>query len=632
MKIFTYKTDFSKYIPCIALIFWVNNVSVFAQAPSWTDAQLDSILMIIKNIRVKSPNEALFQLEGMYEDVHISNDLNIKSDYYFNLYFINFYNFQNNTAALSHIRKALNYAQNYEKKVMCLLNIGAMYNNTFGKLDSSLFYLFEGLDLAQRNNNSILIAKSHVQISDTYTSLNNFEKAGKHIDLAMDHYRLTPNRVNTLYTLHKAIKIYEYTQDTLKVEKLRAEYQNLKNSAPEIKENPHKNLVFTVKPEKIDSLSHQYTKNLTNDKNIMNIIDNGLEMARIHSVNNNHKKSINILNSIRPLINDSMTMVKKKYFNDMMRYNALIGKSQNTLLYLDSLRIIENKIFNKESLMAINEFEKKYEKLKQEKIIEILNKEKSIAKRNFYIALLLMALLIFFIAVIFYTLSQKSKNYKLLETKNIEISKLLEDKEILLREIHHRVKNNLQIVSSLLNLQSNYITDSAALEAITEGKNRVLSMSLIHQNLYSKNNLSEIDTQKYLNDLIDLINESYNNERGKVKVHKDIDASFQDVELMIPIGLIVNELISNSFKHAFKEKATGVLSFTFKNNGDNLIIKISDNGVGIEPDKFKNSRSFGNKMIQSFVRKLKAELNIENSGGTHITIKIPKNVIKSHVA
>ena len=116
----------------------------------------------------------------------------------------------------------------------------------------------------------------------------------------------------------------------------------------------------------------------------------------------------------------------------------------------------------------------------------------------------------------------------------------MEDKDILLREIHHRVKNNLQVVSSLLNLQSSYISDKIALEAINEGKNRVSSMALIHQNLYTEKNLTEIETKRYFEELLDQLFDSYNIDSESISLQKDIDSVLIDVYMMIQLFFITN--------------------------------------------------------------------------------------------
>ncbi len=218
-----------------------------------------------------------------------------------------------------------------------------------------------------------------------------------------------------------------------------------------------------------------------------------------------------------------------------------------------------------------------------------------------------------------FTLYQKQKK------KNMLIQKQATDLEVLMKEIHHRVKNNLQVVSSLLDLQSHTITDSQASAAIKEGKNRVQSMALIHQNLYSEGNIKGIMVKEYISNLVQSLSDSYNISNEKVKVNINIDDLNLDVDTMIPLGLVLNELVSNSFKYAFTEKHSGVLNILLQEKDEKLHLKVSDNGVGFPTDvDVKSAKSFGLKMIKAFAQKLKATLDIYNNNGAVVEMQISK--------
>ena len=194
-----------------------------------------------------------------------------------------------------------------------------------------------------------------------------------------------------------------------------------------------------------------------------------------------------------------------------------------------------------------------------------------------------------------------------------------------MKEIHHRVKNNLQVVSSLLDLQSHTITDSQARAAVKEGKNRVQSMALIHQNLYSEGNIKGIMVKEYISNLVQSLSDSYNISNEKVKVNINIDDLNLDVDTMIPLGLVLNELVSNSFKYAFKETTSGILNIMLEEKNEKLHLKVSDNGAGFPADMdVKSTKSFGLKMIRAFAQKLKATLDIYNNNGAVVEMQISK--------
>jgi two-component sensor histidine kinase len=194
-----------------------------------------------------------------------------------------------------------------------------------------------------------------------------------------------------------------------------------------------------------------------------------------------------------------------------------------------------------------------------------------------------------------------------------------------MKEIHHRVKNNLQVVSSLLDLQSHSISDVQAHEAVKEGKNRVQSMALIHQNLYSEGNIKGIRLKEYVNNLLQTLCDSYNITNDKVKINASIADLNLDVDTMIPLGLVLNELVSNSFKYAFKENNNGQLNILLQEQADQLHLKVSDNGNGFPQGMdLKAGNSFGMKMIRAFAQKLKAKLEVYNNNGAVVEMLITK--------
>lgn len=222
-------------------------------------------------------------------------------------------------------------------------------------------------------------------------------------------------------------------------------------------------------------------------------------------------------------------------------------------------------------------------------------------------------------SIIFYQYKRQQKKRAIIEKQSDEL-------QTLMKEIHHRVKNNLQIISSLLDLQSLTIKDSQAAEAVKEGKNRVQSMALIHQNLYNEGNIRGISMESYINNLADSLFHSYNIQPDKVKMKTNIEELNLDVDTVIPIGLILNELISNSLKYAFKGKEGGEISVDLMKEADgSLLLKVKDNGNGFpEGARTTGSSSFGMKMINAFAQKLKAKLAIYNDGGAVVEMRIGK--------
>jgi two-component system sensor histidine kinase ChiS len=201
----------------------------------------------------------------------------------------------------------------------------------------------------------------------------------------------------------------------------------------------------------------------------------------------------------------------------------------------------------------------------------------------------------------------------------------LKEKEVLLKEIHHRVKNNLQIVYSLLRLQQRTLQDPQAIASLLDSQNRIESIALIHEELYCTGNLAQIDFSDYIPKLIKNLQNTYNTNIKKITIESKINMIFLNVNQAIPCGLIVNELISNALKYAFPAEAEGHIQVTLNADEDfNITLTVRDDGIGL-PKEFDLSQtnSLGLQLVQDFVAQLKGRLKIDCSPGTTFAINFP---------
>jgi two-component sensor histidine kinase len=207
------------------------------------------------------------------------------------------------------------------------------------------------------------------------------------------------------------------------------------------------------------------------------------------------------------------------------------------------------------------------------------------------------------------------------------IEAALKEKEMLLKEIHHRVKNNLQIISSLLGMQSYQSRDPNVSHAMREGQNRVHAMSLIHQTLYRDRNVIEVDAREYVEKLVESLRTAYRVDPERIALMTDVDPLKLDVDLMIPLGLILNELITNALKYAFPDGRKGQITIELKNEMNAILIQVQDDGVGMsDPDRLKQSQSMGYTLVTDFCAKLKATVDVRSEHGTAIEIRIPHSL------
>lgn len=211
------------------------------------------------------------------------------------------------------------------------------------------------------------------------------------------------------------------------------------------------------------------------------------------------------------------------------------------------------------------------------------------------------------------------------ERRQVEekIKESLREKEILLKEIHHRVKNNMQIISSLLKLQSEYIKDKKALQMFKESQDRVKSMALIHEKLYQSEDLTRIDFKDYIKDLVYKLFRSYEADPGKITLKANIKEVSLGIDVAIPCGLIINELVSNSLNHAFPQGREGKIKVALRSvNKDEIELKVSDNGVGLPEDfDFRQTKSLGLHLVTILAEdQLKGRIELNKAGGTEFKI------------
>jgi PAS domain S-box-containing protein len=209
------------------------------------------------------------------------------------------------------------------------------------------------------------------------------------------------------------------------------------------------------------------------------------------------------------------------------------------------------------------------------------------------------------------------------KTAEEQTRRSLDEKELLLKEVHHRVKNNLQIISSLLNLQLNVITNKETREMVRESQNRVRSMALIHERLYQSGNLAQISLEEYLRSLTRDLFRSYG--ASGVQLRMEVEEIRLDVDTAIPCGLMVNELISNALKYGFPDGKEGeILVKCTQLSRDRVALTVADNGVGLPEDvERKTGESLGFQLIHLLVKQLRGTLDIVRGGGTTFQITFP---------
>jgi two-component sensor histidine kinase len=199
---------------------------------------------------------------------------------------------------------------------------------------------------------------------------------------------------------------------------------------------------------------------------------------------------------------------------------------------------------------------------------------------------------------------------------------LLRQRETMLREIHHRVKNNMQVMSSLLSLQSRTASNPETTRMLEQNQNRIQSMALLHEILYQSEDLAMVDFPKYLRRMVEHLFRSYGVDDQQIQLHTALDAVGLELDDALPCGLLVSEVISNSLKHGFPEGRKGEVRIVLQRQSSKMVsLILSDNGVGLPPHvDWTQSRSLGLRLVRVLAQQLRANLDIRSQGGTEVKL------------
>lgn len=324
------------------------------------------------------------------------------------------------------------------------------------------------------------------------------------------------------------------------------------------------------------------------------------------------------------------------YFRCLWKLRERSGQMSDALhfadqyfMVLDSAKEVENNLLSKNLKIAYetSQFEEIQREQQQELLVmrEKSEREKFIRNAGFFITVILFLVVL----IVYRAYSEKLKSEQRLHEKSAKveeqstiISKSLEEKDTLLREIHHRVKNNLQIISSLFFLQADKMDDEKAKAVIREAQSRVNVMSLIHQKLYQSQNLNFIEFQPYIQDLGRQIIQTH--QRPGLQIDMMIDANDiqQPLDKAVAIGMIINELITNSIKHAFTGRKLGHISIVLKQSGDLIRLQYSDDGQGVSAlENLEKRDSLGMKLIRLLTNQMNGAFEFEVSEGFKINLE-----------
>lgn len=467
-------------------------------------------------------------------------------------------------------------------------NVARLYNNlatTYqvrGDLENSIKYFYEALSLYRTENDSLWIANVSSNLGLLLVNNEQFSEAEPMVGAALDYFKRKGLTINEGYTL---LTLANLQNQTGQHEQSIKTYKNSVSLVPE-----------TVNP--IVSMAAL----------------SGIGVA-YNRLGNYQKAEPYLLRGLEKSIAFQQIEQTKECHRELSDLYEKQNKFAQSLKHHKEYTTAKDSMFTLEQDAKMVEALTKYEATAREQEIALLNSEQEIASAKLTgsrrLSLVMGSGLLILCSLLFWL-------YKL----NQENKKSAKEKDTLLREIHHRVKNNLQVISALLTLQTKYVKDNLAIEALREGQDRVQSMALIHTDLYQHNNLKGVNTKVYLEKLIANLLESYQISKDDIVLDLDIQSLWLDVDTMIPMGLLINELVSNALKHAFKDRTDGILKISLIESNGVLHLEVADNGHGVSKDASLQTATFGQSLIKSFAQKLKADISYKDDNGLSIKMDI----------
>lgn len=500
-------------------------------------------------------------------------------------------------------------------KIQKLINNGAHYPLWSYNMNSKLYAKLNQFDKAVTAlKNEIKELKSYkyrdsLIIPSAYNDLGFYYFSSKHYDSALANFK------KSLSYAEKSLKVSEVNQFKLITSVVKG---NIAGIYVERK-------LYT---EAIPLLLEDIQVGMKTKMNISSTVHSCNLLVMCYLETNKLDEIPKVFDQVKSLIPELTNHVALVEYlkNKATYYSKIQKKDSSNYCFREAFRIkdsIDTKGMNQ--ILASNEL--MYNITEEQRLLdkhktELKNQELTLKNTQKNILILFTLVLLLLLILSLYNSHKLKKSRKEIREKNKLIKNALSDKEVLLKEVHHRVKNNLQIISGLLEFQNISVTDESVKLALKEGQNRIQSVALVHKMMYQSENVSKVNMQTYLEELLQVLEVSYSNAQKNISTSVNAAGIDFDVTLAVPISLIVNEAVCNSYKHAFETKNTGEIEvIIIKEEEAMYSLFIKDNGDGL-PEGFDITKlkSIGFDLINGLSRQLKGKLTVKSIKGTEIKI------------
>ncbi len=504
-------------------------------------------------------------------------------------------------------------------------------NNRLGNTIKALEAAFKALKIYESKSLVDKQAASYAQIADLYLSENDYTEAITYLKKVQEIYATSGDAYDKMLISINLGEAYRLFGDLKNAEIYFLKVLELNKTIKEVNIEGYTlgnlGMVYNAQ-EKLDIAQDYLEKSIRTLHALNDAYASSIYLAELASIYEKQRKPILAEQKLIEAFEMAKKAGLKEQIRDFSKQLATFYKKdkqyEKALTYQLSFQIYQDSLVNKEIVKKIEQVKSKHEIDKRESEIRLLNTINTNQKYTvigLIAGLTLLVLLFYFL----YKGNKKIKRTNLLLTHQKDIiSKREQEKIVLLRELNHRTKNNLQMISSLLNLQSSRLTGHPAKEAILAGKDRVEALSLIHKKLYQEGVDSKIMITEYIEELVSSLFYGYDVdfvpklEIPNISIHIDI---------AVPLALIINELIINALKYAYIDIEKPELHIIINEEPNYLQLDIIDNGTGFDHKKVTTSHSFGLDLLNTLVKQLKGSIEKKQKKGTHWSIKIKRHKV-----
>jgi two-component sensor histidine kinase len=546
-------------------------------------------------------------------------------------------NISNYDSAIFYFEKAIevNRKNNFERGIAANLNNMGKTLSLKGDYEKALKCYFQSLEIFEHYSDTLNSGELHSNIGGLQLKLNDYKAAEEHFINARNYYQKAGVK------LQEAWILYDMGCLKMKTENLEEAIQLLNESAVVWKKFDRTNNyndcmlrigeIFLIQNNYNSALKlfTEARKAYHQTQNMMGVSETLLLEARVNMLQQKYSSAIGNLNKALLVSNfiQSNGMLLEVY-NDLYVSYKKLGNTNSALEFHEKYLLLKDTVFSQTKNKLIAEYQTKLDVFNKELTIKAL--EDSTAKQMLYnqqiryenrqkqTGIYFLSLVLIIILTFLYLLFRRNRtNLRL----NKELNESLKEREVLIREVHHRVKNNLQIISSLLNLQSERTDNEASKVVLQTSQSRLEAMSMIHENLYRSSKLSEINLKEYIENLCCNIDRSYHLSDQNIQLNCHVDPIQIEIDQLVPCGLIINELLTNSIKYAFRGQEDKQLIVLCRLEKSICHLEINDNGIGL-PEGFdlRKTTSLGLRLADGLARQLKSTLKIGNNNGVKASV------------